>query len=211
MRRGDEIRGRLLAELAHACRRPTMFGGELYLGVRLHDLAYIDGVEDALEQDFSALRAARIFTSNGVGGWFRLKLPTLDSFDDEVASVYGVLAARHGWLDSVKWVDHQALGRAKRAASAMARRDVTWADVEEELGEASFCFGDTRAYAAGVEEGWVFFDFAFVPHKPGHYARDTAPATALKLRNVRVSSRGWLSERFRFTPLGRAIRLGEDA
>ncbi len=209
MRTHHEIRSRMLDLLALAFLRPGMFGGELYYHVRLEDLAHIDGLEGELARHLEDLNNAGINTCLGITGWFERRFPGYDlrDLDDEVASVYGGVAARLGWLSPARALDRDELADVKRRALSMVRGDATLETVEAELGPPSFAFGDVRAYASEDSAvGWVYFDFSHFPHEPGHHDRATAPPTSFRLRNVRVPTRHWYSERFRFTPLGRQLR-----
>ncbi len=199
----------MLDLLALACHRPGMFGGELYYHVRLEDLAHIDGLEGELARHLEDLSNAGINTCAGITGWFERRFPAyhVRGLDDEVASVYGGVAARLGWLSSAHMLGGDELAEVKRCALSMVRGDVTLETVEAKLGPPSYTFGDVRAYAStDSAAGWVYFDYSHLPHKPGHHARASAPPKSFRLRNVRVPTRHWYSERFRFTPLGRQLR-----
>jgi catechol 2,3-dioxygenase-like lactoylglutathione lyase family enzyme len=173
--------------------------------LRLGDLARIEGVEAELERLLDQLREARLFLPTGVLAWFTQRLPAIDptSLDDEVASVYASVAAHLGWARPDRVLDSAQHEHVKRYAVDIVSRDATAADVTNAIGSPSYVFGDVHAYArADAFNGWVFFDYHHVPHWPGHHARVGAPPTSYRLRNVRLPTGQWYSERVLVTPFG---------
>jgi hypothetical protein len=203
VRTASEIRAHFIAELANAVRRPSMYGGEPHFITRLWDLAFIDDQKDAFNARRDELRAARIFVSTGVRGWFQTRFPALDP-DGEVASVYARLADLFGWFAVERRLDEDEFARATNVAAELARTDVTSAEVVAELGPPSVVAGDVRAYAGPASStGWLYFDYDFEPYGPGHYARDGAPPTSYRLRAVRMPSSKWYWKDVLYTPRGR--------
>ncbi len=201
----QKIRTQLVACLNEAVARPGMFGGELYFRLRVQDLAAIEECSDQLQVRLDQLSSAGILTSVGVRGWFLARMPLLDDFSDEVASVYARIGSLFGWIEPTRLLEDEAYKIARRFADRRPSRDLDAAEVVHNIGEPSVIVGDIHAYASARNDGWIYFDYTFDPPEPGHYARQGVSRDRWRLRNVRLPISDSYSERLRFTPLGRVV------
>lgn len=170
---------------------------------RLGDLAFIDDREDELEAAIEVLRERRLYTPVGVRGWFESRLPAVQDYHDEVASVWAWIAHGLGYLELSRCLTEDEHRAAGRFAGEVIREDATSITVVERLGEPSLRIGyPTRhvdVYATAVAgASWVCFDYEGV-------WTDGKPPETVFLRDTRTISAQGPPDRVRLTPKGREL------
>ncbi len=201
MRTIHEVRHQFLERLAHALRRPGMYGSrqqgvQSFLLGLLHDIAYIDQREQELERALENVKARGLWSAIGFAGPFEAKLASVDDFSDQIASIIAEVAHGLGYIELQRALPNDewlAIRRSPRRT--WTARGWRASEILDRFGDPSFAVGGSRAsvHCYAGDEGWVFFDYI--------YSYENDPF----LRNVRLPTpqfgRGIV-----YTPQGQALR-----
>ena len=200
-----QFRKHLLQTLRFGLQRPGMYGGELFIRIRLDDLAVLDGQEAALEALLDVLRERSFFTSIGVVGWFERRMPGSRDFENEAASVWAWVADQLGYTERSRRLDRGETREVRRFANVIAKTDATSLVVEEAIGAPSFVIGGSghqvHAYAPRkMGEIWIYFDYDKDVTRVDSMPLSDMP---FRLRSTRTVSGQGPIDRLRLTPHGR--------
>ncbi len=169
MRRMEDFRNRLLQRLHGALMRPGMYGDQdgvqLVLLNLLGDLVYIDERESELELAYSHLEARGMWSATRLIGPFCRRFSRVDSFEDEIASVFAEIAHGLGFLQLDRTLTKSEWNDIRRGARQICReRDWHLSQIKERFGSPSLVIGGSwhqvHCYASTTDDGWVFFDYA---------------------------------------------------
>jgi hypothetical protein len=227
----EEFKARHVETLSDAIKRPGMYGGDssgvdLHLRMLLEDLCFIDE-RDADAAIYQPLKERHLWSSVGIRGPFSRVFHFADDFENELASVYGEMAFRLGYITPTRLLSCIELERIKRDARRFRANDIHAADIQAMFGPASLIVGGRyyQILCYGTDDAnhwWLFFDCRFDHRGYVRVARrrlDLATVDGLPhwqhpdfqnplLRNTRIHALGYPSLRqgITFTPYGQRIR-----
>lgn len=213
MRTIEEVRQRLLDNIAHAAERPSMWcwdehSAQLTFLQLLGDICYIDERESELRQARFALERRELVRTQGVGDGFRRRFPEQTDLMEEVVSVYAEVAYDLGYLTLPRLLSEAEWKSLTNGLRGKCRtQDFTLSETLATFGPPTLqvggCYGPTLCYAPlSRESRWIFFDFCSchweLAKKSG---RDPYEADPI-LRNARIPATVFWRE-LTLTPHGR--------
>lgn len=146
--RVDEIRQYHLQRFNSALRRPGMWGNEITIRVLMDAVAFVDGLDRAMDEETDALRSRRAFNGLGVLGGVQDVLTGYQGHQEAVASVYAEVAWRYDWLLVDRLMPGEVHERLRTEAAEWCSRDWHLDEVLTELGPPSvLCGGSNPRFA----------------------------------------------------------------
>jgi hypothetical protein len=230
MRTIDEFREYKLGILKAAILHPSMWGDPwVWAEVFLRDLCFIDEREEDFKLERERLIEQKRFPPTGPYGPLQVHLSKPGSVDprffNEVASVYGELARKLGYLEVDRALSDEEFGVMREQLRQFQEGNWHQSDIAARFGKPSLMIGGNHqrcyCYAPLARSGdWIFFDFEFHEAAYDDIKVDKSTGSRLidgvswwehpdcsnpPLRNVREPGAGVLSG-FIFTPYGRRIQ-----
>lgn len=205
----DAVRRYHWTRLNDALRRPQVWGNELAITLFMDAMAFVDGLDEAWRQEQEQLKARGAAGPTGVPPRFAAILP---GYHDEgaVASVYGDIAWRLGWLTADRTLPSDGHRRLHDGTVAWSERNRNLDQAVTEFGPPSVWFGGTNArysktlaYAADDRHlGLVHLHFASTYDWNAPQPQPESPPVLVAVRH----GDGAFSKTFTFTPAGATHR-----
>lgn len=166
MRTLADVRNKLLETLDGAVRRPLMYGGtdhcsETVLWYLLHDLFFIDGLDDGWSHISTSLRNRLLSSATGVTSHLKWHLPGVPDVSQEMASIYAYYAVQYGYIKLDRTLSRPEWNYLRRGLRALVTAtDLSTDEVIVRFGPPSLRAHRVLAYASEQHgDGWVYFDF----------------------------------------------------